>query len=88
MLSQKDVYEQWARVNARNKEPLLSGFRLCAELAGALATDERPHNRMLSTATLSRAGVASASQITPDPAVLEQFGQVLDETQMVLDCKG
>ena len=48
MLSQKDVYEQWALVNPRNKEPVLSGFRLCAELAGAPATDERPHNRMLS----------------------------------------
>ena len=32
------------------------------------------------TATLSRAGIESASEITPDPAVLEKFGQVLDAT--------
>ena len=37
MLSLKDVHEQWSRVHSRNSNPLLTGWRLCADHAGAPA---------------------------------------------------
>jgi hypothetical protein len=103
MLTVSRVYDLWSTINSRSREPVLVGWRLCANDAGfdAVAkTSEcfcplplcclcaRGARDVLSCCGV---GVQSANTSTPPAHILEQFSQQLDLTGIrgqVLDYTG